>query len=123
MGNTGGGTGGGTGAGVGLGTGTVDSGAIDRSQLDAFVRARIGGLRACYEPELRIDPRREGTVRVRFVVRTNGDVSDVAVVRDGLQSPAMVACLARILRTWTTPFRPSVAVPVEVPFVFRPVAG
>lgn len=123
VGSPGGGTGGGTGAGVGLGAGTIDAYGVDKAQLDAFVRARIGGLRACYEPELRADPRRAGTVRVRFVIRTTGELSDVVVVRDGLESAAMAACLARILRTWTTPFRPSVSVPVEVPFAFRPVAG
>ena len=60
----------GTGGGVLLGAGTVDSAEVDQARLDAFVRARIGGLRACYETELRIDPRRGGTVRVRFVIRT-----------------------------------------------------
>lgn len=113
----------GTGGGVLLGAGTVDSAEVDQARLDAFVRARIGGLRACYETELRLDPRRGGTVRVRFVIRTSGEVSDVVVARDGLDSAAMADCLARILRTWTTAFRPSVAVPVEYPFVFRPVGG
>ena len=123
VGSGGGGTGGGTGAGVGLGAGTVDSTEVDQARLDAFVRARIGGLRACYETELRLDPRRGGTVRVRFVIRTTGEVSDVVVARDAFDSASMADCLARILRTWTTPFRPSVAVPVEYPFVFRPVGG
>ena len=123
VGGGGGGSGGGTGAGVGLGAGTVDSAEIDQARLDAFVRARIGGLRACYETELRLDPRMGGTVRVRFVIRTTGAVSDVVVGREGLESATMADCLARILRTWTTPFRPSTAVPVEYPFVFRPVGG
>jgi hypothetical protein len=123
VGSGGGGTGGGTGTGVGLGAGTVDSAEIDRARLESFVRTRIGGLRACYEAELRLDSRRGGTVRVRFVIRTTGEVSDVVVARDEFESMAMADCLARILRTWSTPFRPSVAVPVEVPFVFRPVAG
>jgi len=117
------GVGAGTGAGVLLGAGTVESGEVDQARLDAFVRARIGGLRACYETELRIDPRRGGTVRVRFVIRTTGEISDVVVAREGLDSAAMADCLARILRTWTTSFRPSVAVPVEYPFVFRPMSG
>jgi hypothetical protein len=106
-----------------MGAGTVESTEVDQAQLDAFVRARIGGLRACYETELRLDPRMGGTVRVRFVIRTTGAVSDVVVGREGLESATMADCLARILRTWTTPFRPSVAVPVEYPFAFRPVGG
>ena len=125
---TGGGGGGGTAltgrpggsSSVGFGGSQVGSTEVDQGKLDAFVRARIGGLRACYETQLKVDPRRDGTVRMRFAIQATGELSGVAVAQDSFDAPAMADCVVRIVRTWRTPFRPSEAVAVEYPFVFRP---
>jgi TonB family protein len=98
----------------------VGPGDVDQAKLDSFVRARIGGLRACYETQLKLDQRRDGTVRMRFAILSTGELSDVAVAQDTLDAPAMADCLIRIVRTWKTPFRPAEPVSVEYPFVFRP---
>ena len=105
---------------VGFGRSQVGSAEVDQGKLDAFVRARIGGLRACYETQLKLDPRRDGTVRMRFAIQATGELSGVAVAQDSFDAPAMADCVVRIVRTWRTPFRPSEAVSVEYPFVFRP---
>jgi hypothetical protein len=105
---------------VGFGTSEVRSTELDQGRLDAFVRARIGGLRACYETQLKLDQRRDGTMRVRFSILDSGEIADVVTAEDTLRSPAMEDCIVGIVRTWRTPFRPSRAVTVEYPFVFRP---
>jgi hypothetical protein len=105
---------------VGFGTSEVGSTELDQGRLDAFVRARIGGLRACYETQLKLDQRRDGTMRVRFSILDSGEIADVVTAEDTLRSPAMEDCIVGIVRTWRTPFRPSRAVTVEYPFVFRP---
>lgn len=105
---------------IGFGTSEVRSTELDQGRLDAFVRARIGGLRACYETQLKLDQRRDGTMRVRFSILDSGEIADVVTAEDTLRSPAMEDCIVGIVRTWRTPFRPSRAVTVEYPFVFRP---
>ena len=108
------------GSSIGIGTGQVGSAEVDQAKLDAFVRARIGGLRACYETQLKRDSRSDGTMRMRFAIRATGELSDVVASESSIASDVMADCLIRILRTWRTPFRPSEAVTVEYPFVFRP---
>ncbi len=98
----------------------VDSSEVDQARLDAFVRARIGGLRACYESQLKLDRRTDGTVRMRFSILPTGELSGVVVVQNTLGSALVADCVAGIVRTWRTPFRPGQAVLVEYPFVFRP---
>jgi len=108
------------GSSVGVGSGQVGSAEVDQVKLDAYVRARLGGLRACYETQLKVDPRSDGTMRLRFSIRPTGEIADVEASENSLGSEAMADCLVRILRTWKTPFRPSEGVSVEYPFVFRP---
>jgi hypothetical protein len=123
VGGGGGGSGGGIpyGSGsVGIGTSQVDSADVDQARLDAFVRARIGGLRACYESQLKLDQRTDGTVRMRFSIQPTGELSNVAVAQDTLRSELVAQCVAGLVRAWRTPFRPSQPVSVEYPFVFRP---
>lgn len=105
---------------IGIGASQVGSAEVDQGKLDSFVRARIGGLRACYETQLKLDQRRDGMVRIRFAILPTGELSDVVAAQNTLGSAVMADCLIRILRTWQTPFRPSEAVSVEYPFVFRP---
>jgi hypothetical protein len=105
---------------VGIGSGQVDSAEVDQDRLDAFVRARIGGLRACYESQLKLDQRTDGTVRMRFSIQPTGELSHVAVAQNTLRSELVAQCVVGLVRAWRTPFRPSHAVSVEYPFVFRP---
>ncbi len=103
-----------------IGTSQVDSADVDQARLDAFVRARIGGLRACYESQLKLDQRTDGTVRMRFSIQPTGELSNVAVAQDTLRSELVAQCVVGLVRAWRTPFRPSQPVSVEYPFVFRP---
>ena len=112
-------------AAVSVEVGVMESstGPIDRRRLAAFVRDRVGGLRACYEAELRGNPRLEGRIRVRFTVLETGGLSQIVATENTLGSIDVADCLVRIMRSWRTPFRVSEVVSVEYPFVFSSSRG
>lgn len=99
----------------------VDSADIDQGKLAAFVKARMGLIKACYENGLKRNPKLRGKVSVRFTILETGGLSDIAAAQNSLGSPEVAACIVNTMRSWRTQFRPSGPVTVEYPFVFQPV--
>ncbi len=99
----------------------VDSSDIDQSKLGAFVRARMGLIKACYENGLKRNPNLKGKISIRFTILETGGLADVAAAQNSLGSPEVAACIINTMRSWRTQFRPSGPVTVEYPFVFSPV--
>jgi TonB family protein len=98
----------------------VDSSDVDQGKLGAFVRARMGLLKACYENALKRNPSLKGRLRIRFTILETGGIADLSVVENGVGSPDVATCVANTMRAWRTSFRPSGPVTVEFPFVFSP---
>jgi outer membrane biosynthesis protein TonB len=98
----------------------VDSADIDQGKLGAFVRARMGLLKACYENALKRNPQLRGRMRIRFTILETGGIADLAVVENGLGSPDVASCISSTMRAWRFPFRPSGPVTVDYPLVFSP---
>jgi len=96
----------------------IDSSDVDQGKLGAFVRARIGLIKACYENQLKRNPNLKGKIRVRFTILETGGLADIAVTENSLGSPDVASCIVGTMRGWRTPFRPSGTVTVEYPFVF-----
>jgi len=96
----------------------IDSADVDQGKLGAFVRARIGLIKACYENQLKRNPNLRGKIRIRFTILETGGLTDVAVSENSLGSPEVASCIVGTMRGWRTPFRPSGTVTVEYPFVF-----
>lgn len=96
----------------------IDSPDIDQGKLGAFVRARIGLIKACYEAQLKRNPRLRGKIRIRFTILETGGLTDVAAVENSLGSAEVVSCILGTMRGWRTPFRPHGTVTVDYPFVF-----
>jgi hypothetical protein len=103
-----------------LGTegGSVNSSYVSEGEVAGFVRARTGGIKACYESQLRREPTLRGRIRVRFKILQDGRVSELTALENTLASTEMEACVFNVIRGWRTPFRPSEAAVVEYPFVF-----
>jgi outer membrane biosynthesis protein TonB len=99
----------------------VDSADIEQSKLAAFVKARMGLIKACYENALKRNPTLKGRVSVRFTILETGGLADVAAAQNTLGAPEVAACIVNTMRSWRTQFRPSGPVTVEYPFVFSPV--
>ena len=99
----------------------VDSSDIDQSKLGAFVRARMGLIKACYENALKRNPNLKGKISIRFTILVTGGVADVTAAQNSLGSPEVAVCIVNTMRSWRTQFRPSGPVTVEYPFVFSPM--
>ncbi len=99
----------------------VDSSDIDQGKLAAFVKARMGLIKACYENALKRNPKLKGKISVRFTILETGALSEIAPAVNNLGSPEVAACIVNTMRSWRTQFRPSGPVTVEYPFVFQPV--
>jgi hypothetical protein len=99
----------------------VDSSDIDQGKLGAFVRARMGLIKACYENALKRNPSLKGRISIRFTILETGALADVAAAQNSLGSAEVAACITNTMRAWRTQFRPSGPVTVEYPFVFQPV--
>jgi outer membrane biosynthesis protein TonB len=99
----------------------VDSADIDQSKLAAFVKARMGLIKACYENALKRNPKLKGKITIRFTILETGGLSDVAPGLNAVGAPEVASCIVNTMRSWRMPFRPSGPVTVEYPFVFQPV--
>lgn len=99
----------------------VDSSEVDQGKLGAFVRARMGLIKACYENALKRNPGLTGRVSIRFTILETGALVDVVAAQSSLAAGDVAACITSTMRGWRTPFRPSGPVTVEYPFVFQPV--
>jgi len=99
----------------------VDSSDIDQGKLSAFVRARMGLIKACYENALKRNPALKGKIVVRFTILGTGALADIVTAQNSLGSAEVGACIVNTMRSWRTQFRPSGPATVEYPFVFQPV--
>jgi TonB family protein len=102
-------------------TAEIDSAEIDQGKLGAFVRARMGGIKACYENALKRNPNLKGKLTIRFTILETGGLSEITISVNSIGSPEVASCIVNTMRTWRTQFRPSGPVTVEYPFVFSPV--
>jgi TonB family protein len=99
----------------------VDSSDIDQGKLGAFVRARMGLIKACYENALKRNPSLKGKISIRFTILETGALADITTAQNSLGSAEVASCIMNTMRSWRTQFRPSGPVTVEYPFVFQPV--
>jgi hypothetical protein len=96
----------------------IDSPDVDGAKLGAFVRARMGAIKACYESQLKRNPGLRGKIRIRFTILETGALADVVAADNGVGSAEVAACIVGTMSAWRTPFRPTAPVTVEYPFVF-----
>jgi hypothetical protein len=98
----------------------IDSSDIDQAKLGAFVRARMGLVKSCYENALKRNPNLKGKLVIRFTILETGRVADVAASLNTLGASEVAACIINTMRSWQTQFKPSGPVTVEYPFLFTP---
>jgi outer membrane biosynthesis protein TonB len=97
----------------------VDSAEIDGAKLGAFVRARNGLVKTCYENALKRNPSLKGKISIRFTILETGGLADISPSANSLGSAEVAACIINTMRTWRTQFHPSGPVTVEFSFVFN----
>jgi len=96
----------------------VQLSAATQSTIHRVLRARMPRLRICYESSLRARPDLEGRWRLRVTVGTDGRPSNARLRGMDVSDPAMEACMAKRVETWSFGPLEQVA-PVEEVLTFR----
>ncbi|HWU86864.1 MAG TPA: AgmX/PglI C-terminal domain-containing protein [Kofleriaceae bacterium] len=119
LGGPAGGTGAGSGAAI-LATATVTVGQptsvgdLDPAIIRRYIKRNQAHIQYCYEKELASKPSLAGTVTVRFMIETNGRVTNAR----GAGMPVVEDCVAKVIETIEFPKPKQGAVNVSYPFVF-----
>ena len=94
----------------------------ERSQaaIGRIVTRETQRLKRVYEDWLKRDPQLSGTLKIKFTILANGQVSNVSVVQSSTNNSDFDEAIIRYIKRWQFPEVPS-ASPVEVvyPFAFE----
>jgi hypothetical protein len=77
----------------GIGGAPIIVGALDRSLIDAVVKAHMNQFRYCYQRELNRDPSLAGKITVKFVIAGDGSVSRASIKQSTMGNAAVESCL------------------------------
>ncbi len=98
----------------------MPEGKIDRRRLQAFIRAKSGQVRGCYERRLKVNSLLQGTLVPQIRIHPNGSVMDVSFSQDTLHDREVRSCVTRTIRRWRFPQPEGGAVTVAYPYRFSP---
>ena len=79
------------------------TGTINAREVNAFINARFGQVKSCYERRLRNDNSLEGKLDLNIHIASSGKVSWVGVNRDTVRDKEMLSCVKRTIRGWDFP--------------------
>jgi len=85
-----------------------------------LIRSRGIQIQACYEEELKADPKLRGIIQMEFTIATDGGVTETLIVQDSVGSPVVQACAKEIIGALKFP-ESSDSTTVVFPFDFTPV--
>ncbi len=95
-------------------------GDLERAEIEVVIKQRMGLIRRCYTRELRRNPNLQGTVKVTFVIATNGWVKYAAVRRSDLANQVVEECILDEMRKLRFPEPEGEGtVIVTYPFAFK----
>lgn len=78
-------------------------GSIDPKEVNSFMNARFGQVKACYERRLKMNSLLEGKLDLNIDISPVGKVTAVTVNRDTLRDSQMLDCVKRAIRSWDFP--------------------
>jgi hypothetical protein len=106
---------------VGSGDSTGGEGQVDANAVARIIRGQLGGIRACYERELRNNPALSGRLEVSFTIGASGRITRAST--SGLAAaPAVGTCVTGRLRNLVFPTPEGGSVEFSFPFTFSPGA-
>lgn len=100
------------------GGGAGVTGKIDQASVYSVIRRRIGGVRYCYESQLKTNPSLAGKIRVSFTIGSTGSVTSCSVVSNSMGDVMVQECVARMVRRWQFPPPDEGVVTVGYTFIF-----
>jgi hypothetical protein len=100
--------------------GTIKAGRLAPEVIQGVVRQNFGKFRACYEAGLKKDPKLAGDIKVRFVIKEDGTVTDAKDEGSTLADKDVVACVVGAVSPMTFPKPEGGIVTVVYPIKFTP---
>jgi len=98
----------------------MPEGKMDKRQLAAFIRAKQGQVKQCYERRLKQNHLLQGVLLTQIRIHPNGQVTNVSFTQDTLNDSMVRSCVAQVIRAWHFPSPEGGAVTVSTPFRFSP---
>ena len=98
-------------------------GKVDKKGVAATIRRRQDAFQACYETALRANSKLQGKLVIEFTIGDGGKVTDARVVRDGLGSSEVAACVLATMKRIRFPAPSDGEVTISNSFVFQPSGG
>ena len=99
---------------------TIVMGALDRRDIDAYIRRNLAKVLWCYQKGLEKNPELVGRVVFNFIISESGDVSSVKVHRTTLGSAEVENCVAEQIKKIKFPApKGGGIVIVNYPFTFK----
>ncbi len=96
---------------------SLSSGRLPPVVIRQIVRASYGSFRECYERGLMTNPKLEGRVTVRFVIREDGGIDQIANGGTDLPSEDVIGCVLHGFRALRFPAPSGGIVTVEYPIL------
>lgn len=103
--------------------GAEKKGTIDGSGVMKTISAHMREIRGCYDKAEREKPGTGGTVTLKAVVNTSGDVVEAGVEKDKMKSETFNTCLTEAAKTWKFPPAKGGNATVTWPMGFTNTAG
>jgi hypothetical protein len=95
-------------------------GTVDGPRVTAVVQANYGGLRECYNRQLRTNPSLQGNITAEWVINSNGSVGDIATSGPVARDRAFKTCFENSLRRLRFPAPRGGCAMFRQSFTFRP---
>jgi len=94
---------------------------LSKDLIRTTVRNNIDDVKFCYDSLLETQSQLEGKLVFKWVINSDGEVSEIENIEDSVGSSELVACLQSNIKEWTFP-KPegNGSVTVSYPFVFTP---
>jgi hypothetical protein len=97
--------------------GATETGGLTPEQVQSVVRAHLGGVRACFDVEVRDNPSLTGGVTIRWVIAPDGSVQSSSIAGNTTRSARVASCVQRQVGAWHFPATDSTT-NVSYPFVY-----
>lgn len=106
---------------MGGGDSTGGEGQVDANAVARIIRGQLGGIRACYERELRNNPTLSGRLEMNFTIGATGRITRISGGGPlASAAPAVGSCVSGRLRGLVFPVPEGGSVDFSFPFTFSP---
>lgn len=108
-------------ANMGSGDTTGGEGNVDANAVARIIRGQLGGIRSCYERELRNNPTLSGRLEMSFTIGASGRITSISAGGPlASSSPPVGSCVSSRLRGLVFPAPEGGSVEFSFPFTFTP---